>query len=123
MQYLNDWFYADLSQLSHLGGQGMMKRSSPLLFDRRSTEREVALNKNRYTWIGQTVTLSLAVASEVEAYFHFGLQTELRYLWGVTAPVIVIAQEMYEKRYRELYARETKLIDSLKGCSAANFST
>jgi hypothetical protein len=102
MQYLNDWFYADLSQQSHLGGQGMMKRSSPLLHPRNSTERESTLNKNRYTAIGQAVTLTLAVASEVEAYFGFGLRRELSYLWGVTAPVIVVAQEMYEKRYAEL---------------------
>jgi hypothetical protein len=102
MQYLNDWYYADLSQQAHLGGQGMMKRSSPLLHERKSTEREATLNKNKYTWIGQAITLTLALASEVEAYFQFGLQTELSYLWGVTAPVIVVAQEVYEKRYAEL---------------------
>jgi hypothetical protein len=102
MQYLNDWFYADLSQQSHLGGQGMMKRSSPLLHARNSDERKATLNRNRYTAIGQAVTLTLGLASEVEAYFHFGLRTQLRYLWGVTTPVIVVAQEMYEKRYVEL---------------------
>jgi hypothetical protein len=102
MQYLNDWFYADLSQQSHLGGQGMMKRSTPLLHPRKSSEREATLNKNRYTYIGQAVTLTLALATEVDAYFQFGLRTDLSYLWGVTAPVIVIAQEMYEKRYSKL---------------------
>lgn len=102
MQYLNDWFYADLSQQSHLGGQGMMKRSSPLLYERKSPERTATLNKNRYTWIGQAVTLTLALASEVEDYFHLGLRTQLTYLWGVTMPVIVVAQEMYEKRYAKL---------------------
>jgi hypothetical protein len=61
MQYLNDWFYADLSQQSHLGGQGMMKRSSPLLHPRKSPEREATLSKNRYIWIGQAVTLTLAL--------------------------------------------------------------
>lgn len=102
MQYLNDWFYADLSQQSHLGGQGMMKRSSPLLHERNSPERQATLNKNRYTWIGQAITLTLALATEVEAYFQFGIETDLRYLWGVTAPVIVVAQEIYDKRYAKL---------------------
>lgn len=104
MQYLNDWFYADLSQQAHLGGHGIMKRSSPLLYPRESLQRQATLNKNRYVWIGQTLTLTLAVASEVEAYFRFGLRTDLRYVWGLTAPVIVIAQEMYEKRYAQLLA-------------------
>jgi hypothetical protein len=102
MQYLNDWFYADLSQQSHLGGQGMMKRSSPLLYPRKNSKREATLNKNRYTWIGQTLALTLALASEVEAYFRFGLRVDLSYLWGLTVPVIVIAKEMYDKRYAVL---------------------
>jgi len=102
MRYLNDWFYADLSQQSHLGGQGIMKRSSPLLHDPRSPERAATLNKNRRTWIGQALTLTLALASEVESYFQFGMRAQFSYLWGVTAPVIVVAQEMYDKRYADL---------------------
>lgn len=102
MQYLNDWFYADLSQQAHLGGHGMMKRSLALLHAYNSPEREEMLNKSKRAWIGQTLTLTLALASEVEIHFQFGLRADLMYLWGLMAPVIVIAEEMYQKRYADL---------------------
>lgn len=102
MGYLNDWFYADLSQQAHLGGAGLMKRSAPLLFDRNDPKREAALKKNRYVWLGQTITLMLALASELEVYFRFGLLYQLRYIWGVAAPVIVVTKEVYDKRYSAL---------------------
>jgi hypothetical protein len=102
MKYLDDWFYKDLSQQAHLGGTGLMKRASVFLCDRRDPERERTLKKNNYFWWGQTITLMLALASEVEAHFEFGLRERLRYLWGVTVPVIVVAKEVYDKRYATL---------------------
>jgi hypothetical protein len=108
MGYLNDWFYADLSQQAHLGGAGLMKRSAALLFDRNNPEREAALKKNRYVWLGQTITLMLALASELEVYFRFGLRDRLRYIWGVTAPVIVVTKEVYDKRYSALLEEAAK---------------
>ena len=106
MKYLNDWFYKDLSQQAHLGGTGLMKRASVLLHDRHDPERERALKKNQYFWWGQTITLTLALASELEAYFDFGLRERLRYLWGLVVPVVVVAKEVYDKRYAELLGRQ-----------------
>jgi len=104
MKYLNDWFYADLSQQAHLGGAGIMKRSVALLYHRDDPERAEALLKNKRAWVGQTVVLLLALASELEAYFEFGLRERIRYLWTIMAGAIVIAQELYETRYAELLA-------------------
>ena len=102
MKYLDDWFYKDLSQQAHLGGTGLMKRASVLLADRHNPERQAALRKNNYFWWGQTITLMLALASELEDYFKFGLRERTQYLWGLTVPVTVIAKEVYDERYAAL---------------------
>jgi hypothetical protein len=102
MKYLDDWFYKDLSQQVHLGGTGLMKRASVLILDRHDPERERALRKNKYSWVGQTITLMLAMASELEANFEFGLRERVRFIWGLTVPVIVVAKELYDKRYAAL---------------------
>lgn len=102
MKYLNDWFYADLSQQAHLGGAGLMKRASALALDRKDPERERSLTKNKYSWMGQSFALVLALASEVEAYFQFGLRDRINYVWHLTNSAIVVAKEMHDKRYAEL---------------------
>jgi hypothetical protein len=104
MKYLNDWFYADLSQQAHLGGAGLMKRATALLYEPNDTERQRALTRNKYAWVGQTITLTLALATELEAHLRFGLSGRISYLWGLTAPVIVIAKEVYDERYAALLA-------------------
>jgi hypothetical protein len=103
LKYLNDWFYADLSQQSHLGGGGLGKRAGGLLLDyRRNSEVENQLKRYKNSQVGQTVALVLALASELEAYFNFGFRERARYVWGVTAPYIGAAKEPYEKRYLSL---------------------
>lgn len=104
MEYLNDWFYKDLSQQAHLGGAGLMKRASVLLNDRKDPERQRALTKSKYVWIGQTIALTLALASEIEGHFHFGQRERLNYVWGLAAPVIGVVKELYDKRYSRLLA-------------------
>lgn len=105
LRYLTDWFYADLSQQSHLGGSGLMKRAGALINDyRRNPETEENLRKYKNSQVGQTVSLILALASEVEAYFNFGLRERAQYLWGLATPYIVVAKELYDKRYASLLA-------------------
>ena len=104
MKYLSDWFYAELSQQAHLGGTGLMKRASALIRERNDPERERALTKSKYTWMGLSFAMMLALSSEIEAHFHFGLRERLNYLWSVTGSVVVVAKEMHDKRYAELLA-------------------
>ena len=102
MKYLNDWFYADLSQQSHLGGSGIMKRSAALIYQRDDPARADALLKNKRAWVGQCVVLLLALASELEAYLDFALRERIRYLWTIMASVFPVAQELYDTRYAGL---------------------
>lgn len=104
MKYLNDYFYIDLSQQTHLGAWGMAKRA-PIYLDevQGDPDRPEKLKKNRYAQLGQSVGLVLALASEVEAHFNFGLRQQALYVWGLAAPAIGVAEEMYNKRYQNLF--------------------
>jgi hypothetical protein len=103
MKYLNDFFYADLSQQAKLGGTGLSKRGVFLLDEvRHLPDIDSQIKKYTYAQIGQAVALVLALASEIEAHFNFGLRQDALFVWNVAAPVIVIVDEMYQKRYRTL---------------------
>ena len=103
MKYLNDFFYADLSQQAKLGGTGLSKRGAFLLDEIRSLPgTDSQIKKYRYSQIGQAVALVLALASEIEAHFNFGLRNDALFVWNLAAPVIVVVNEVYEKRYRAL---------------------
>ena len=100
MKYLNDWFYADLSQQSHLAGSGLMKRAGALINDyRRNPRTEENLKRYRNSQVGQTLSLILALGSELETHFGFGLRERAQYVWVLMAPYIVVAKELFEKRY------------------------
>ena len=105
LKYLNDFFYADLSQQAKLGGTGLSKRGAFLLDEIRSLQgTDIQIKKYRYSQIGQAVALVLALASEIEAHFNFGLRQDALFVWNAAAPVIVVVKEMYDKRYRALLA-------------------
>jgi len=111
LKYLNDWFYADLSQQSHLGGSGLTKRAGALVNDyRKNPETEANLRRYRNSQVGQTVALILALASELEAYFNFGLRERVQYLWGVVTPYIVVTKELFDQRYAALFGMNPSMI-------------
>jgi hypothetical protein len=104
LKYLHDWFYADMSQQAHLGGGGLAKRAGFLLYKLNDPEKDRLLLQSRRSLVGQTVTLMLALASEIEIYFEFGLRERLNYVWGLAGPSLEIAKELHEKRYAKLLA-------------------
>jgi hypothetical protein len=104
MKYLNDYFYIELSQQAHLGGWGMVKRGAFLIDDIRSLPAtDAQIKKYKYYQIGQAVALLLALASEIELHFTLGLRQDALFVWNVAAPVIVVVNEVYQKRYRVLF--------------------
>jgi hypothetical protein len=103
MKYLNDFFYIELSQQAHLGGWGMAKRGGMLIDEIHDLpETEAQMKKYRYYQIGQAVALTLALASEINLHFNFGLRQQVVFAWNVASPGIVVVNEMYEKRYKAL---------------------
>jgi len=111
LKYLNDWFYADLSQQSHLGGSGLAKRAGGLIHDhRKHPQTEENLKHYKKTQVGATITLMLSLATELEAFFNFGLRDRARYVWGVVTPQIVVGKEVFEKRYASLLGMSSEVI-------------
>lgn len=110
LKYLNDWFYADLSQQSHLGGSGLMKRAGALINDyRRNPRTEENLRRYKISQVGQTLSLILALGSELEAHFGFGLRERAQYVWVLMAPYIAVAKELFVKRYAGLLGMNSDL--------------
>jgi hypothetical protein len=52
----------------------------------------------------------LSLATELEAFFNFGLRDRARYVWGVVTPQIVVAKEVFEKRYSSLLGMSSEVI-------------
>jgi hypothetical protein len=103
LKYLNDWFYVDLSQQSHLGSGGWLKRAGALISDyRRNPDTEENLRISGRRQVAQAAVLVLALASELEVYLKFGLRERAQYVWGIMTPYVVIAKELYDKRYASL---------------------
>jgi hypothetical protein len=105
MKYLDDFFYIDLSQQSNLTPWGMIKRLGFLLDEVKEIEdTEATLRKYRNFQVATTVVLALAIATEIEVHFGYGLRQDCIFAWTVANKMFVIAEEMFRKRYRELLA-------------------
>jgi hypothetical protein len=103
LEYLNDWFYRDLSQQSHLGGYGLVKRAGYLIGEfHKISGFEKTLIKFKTAQVSATIALVLALASEIEAYFHFGLAERAKYLWGILMEYSGVTKELYNRRYSSL---------------------
>ncbi|HET9402777.1 MAG TPA: hypothetical protein VFO34_17660, partial [Candidatus Acidoferrales bacterium] len=103
LKYLNDWFYADLSQQAHLSGSGLGKRSGILLTeyrtDPKSEERLIRYKKSQF---GQVFSLTLSLITELDLELNLGLRNRIQYLWTTAAPYIAVADEICRKRYAAL---------------------
>jgi len=101
--YLNDWFYRDLSQQSHLSAHGLMKRGGFLLLpESQGNDTERRLAKFRSDQAFTTIILLLALTSEIEAGIRFGLDHRFKYVWGILVGYSEVAKELYERRYSSL---------------------
>ncbi len=106
LRYLNDWFYKDLSDQSHLGALGLMKRAGFLLHENQNNPMaQEFLQKFRHIQASQTICLILALVSEIEAYFRFGLAERASYLWVLLRDYSPVSKELYEKRYSDLLSK------------------
>jgi hypothetical protein len=104
MKYLNDFFYTDLSQQAKLGGMGYVKRAAFLIEElRRKPGMDDQIKRYTYAQMGQAVALLLSLASELEMHFNFGLREQIIAVWKVSCPLVEVVNEVYQKRYSELF--------------------
>ncbi len=110
LKYLNDWFYREMSSQSHLSFHGVMKTGSLVIADfydadTRESIREKHFPLFRSRQMIRTVTLLLALMSEIEMHFNFGLAPELVALWNDVTNVQEEAKEIYDRRYKDFWPR------------------
>jgi hypothetical protein len=106
LQYMNDWFYRELSQATHLTGPGLLARAGFFLMDKDDDGRPESLNKYRSDNFVISLSLLLSLLSEVEGELQLGLAQRLLYVWSLTSQHFGFVQEFFQKRYSTLLASE-----------------
>lgn len=102
LEYLDAWFYRQLSQETHLSCPGLSHRGGMFLRPKDDPLRESMWMKKRSDAVVLAVTLLLAFLTEVNAALGFDLGPRCAYLWGVLRQYLPIAEELYVARYRDL---------------------
>jgi hypothetical protein len=81
-KYLEDWFYRELSQETHLTLPGLVKRGSLLdAAEKNTPNSDEHLEQYRAVQATMAFVLMLAICSELEHYFRFGLRDRLLVMW------------------------------------------
>jgi len=103
MLFINDWFYRELSQESHLSYPGLARRGGILMeLDGKAPSVQDKLERNRSSQMVMALTLLLAICSEIEQRFNFGFKPRVMVLWGILSDALPIPKEVYAARYAKL---------------------
>jgi hypothetical protein len=106
MQYLQDWFYKQFSQVAHLSWPGLSVMGTYFLEKERDPDGQAKfIEKMRSDCSFHAVTLIAAFFSEMENILKFGNKKDLQFVWGVIIKYWNYAKELYEKRYQNLLLR------------------
>jgi hypothetical protein len=108
LRYLNKWIYHDTSAQAHLSCGGLIMMSPFLLAELVGGQKQEmienrAIQQYRYLHISRTAIVTLAIASEMDAYFGLNNAEQLKYIWNVFAEYSEEAKEMLEHRYESLW--------------------
>jgi hypothetical protein len=103
-RYLQDWFYRELSQESHLSSPGLATRGSLLeAAEKNMPDSEEHLQHCKSVQATMAFVLMVAICSELEQHFNFGLRDRLLVMWRMSEE-LPIPNEIWQKRYREMFA-------------------
>lgn len=97
LKYLNDWYYKELSSADHLSFIGLILRGTPLM---RPEDDNVKLDMLRYHFLESTLSLVMAILSEIQIEAGFGHAERLKYVWGILNQ-LDNPRELYDLRYRD----------------------
>lgn len=100
LEYLENWFYKALSQEAHLSFPGLSHRGAPLLMMRGKARNRV-LERHKSQIVLTSITIMLAIASEMEYQLQFGLAQRFVFVWQVLIEHWEEAKELYQMRYRQ----------------------
>ncbi len=102
-QYLDDWFYKEFSQASHLSLPGLSNIGGIFIKDRVEDEAEYFKKKRTDVYIC-TVMMVLSVLSEFEYIVKYGEKEKLKFIWTFIGEYSDDCKELYYKRYLTLLA-------------------
>lgn len=104
LQYLYDWHYKVLSQDAHASLPGLARRATPLMPDFvDAPDRDWRLKKLRSDSLMASVTLLLAIVTELELQLKFGLSERIQYIWTIISNFSEDAKQLYERFYARYF--------------------
>lgn len=103
LAYMNDWFYRELSQDSHVSWPGLSRRAAYLLIDRPTDVDRENLAKQKSDSLLTAIIILAALLSEIECALHFGFGERLKYVWSVINTLSSASREIFDMRYRDRF--------------------
>jgi len=105
VRYLDDWFYRIMSQFSHLNSwTALADRGNLILRDPTDEADLEVMLKLKSDFLVTTLVLFLATVTECNLILGTAYKSDLQYLWTVISEYFLFAEELYERRYREMLA-------------------
>ena len=106
LRYLDKWLYSDTSAQAHLSFGGLIPVAVFLIADlvggqEQQFVEERIIQQYRFMHTSRTAIVTLAIASEIDAYQKLGYKDDALYLWRIFADYVEEAKEMFEHRYVE----------------------
>lgn len=107
IEFIDSWLYRELSEQTHLESRGLTQRGmyfSPDIAQRLfGDEWERVMDEHLAQYRGKQVftaiALMLAICSEIEVHFKYGLNQRARYLWAFLSPTSGIIKDFWETKY------------------------
>ena len=108
LQYLNDWFYREMSSQAHLGFLSATKLGFLIAHDTLDRDKREQIESKGFPWfrahqVVRTVTLLLCLISEIEHHFGFELEHRVVELWQIVSEPSPEPNEVYQKRYSDFW--------------------
>jgi hypothetical protein len=94
-QYLDDWFYREFSQISHLTLPGLIHSAGALV---ERPDRDEGLEQMRGFHFMQVLILLISLYSEVEAELKLGVSGDLKYVREIFRQHYPLAMEIHKRR-------------------------
>ena len=94
--------YRMLSQDHHMSGAGMVRVYAKLLIDEKDLRREPILKELKGNNVMLTLSIVLAIYSEINHVCNFDRAPALAYCWKILAENRDEAKELYDLRYRSM---------------------
>lgn len=107
MEFLYSWLYRTLSEDSHLGFHGLIRRGSHFakkalthkFGDKTDEKMKEAYDTYRMEMVWTTFTLVLAICTEINAHFGFDRAAKIESLWQIMIKHSDLSKQFYDRRY------------------------